>query len=716
MLRSAGIFLAAILLPSLVLAWLAWRSARDQEILLEHQQAIICQDVTDALAKSVRNQIDGVRSEFVQITQDLLSKSASPLATAYAFDRNLRAQWSPAEVGFAVDLHGTIYSPGSGDRPAARTFYEENERFLTNREFVEVYSSLNSQSLVSGQRADLQVAVGKLNANMYNLSEQARAVSPVMEKMANSSDAYRNASGGSQNAVSSPTAESSLSVAAVNKIESRDAASLSTKSFAGVEQAQSASAAGSGSMAPAQFSKDISQAGSSVSLAATAAASASAPTDLPMEKLSQKINAVRRKVSPQNILNATADTLSNTLPVESDFRRLIGDDTSGALARFLDNKLRLLVWYRPSASGDLVFGAQLNQARVLDRLRSVLQTPEFTERDNSSFSGSRVASYCVVLLDDTGQPVATSIPGFSADWKHPFVATEIGESLPHWEAALYLTDPQQISKSARTLRLTVGLIVVLLIVAIVAGGSLIATDVRRQMRLAQQKTDFVSNVSHELKTPLTSIRMFADLLSEGRVTEPGRQATYLKIIAAESARLTRLINNVLDFARQERGAREGERRPCDLVEATRDVVETCLPHLEANGQTLSFEIEVEALPVIGDRDALAQIILNLISNAEKYGGGEIVVRVRQQDTEAGALGCVDVLDRGAGVPPKQAESIFLPFHRLHDSLSNGIPGSGLGLTLARRMARAHRGNITYAPRASGGSCFTLTVPLAALPA
>jgi len=427
--------------------------------------------------------------------------------------------------------------------------------------------------------------------------------------------------------------------------------------------------------------------------------------------MAQKISQVARQVNPQNNFNAAAATLSNTVPEESDFRRLIGDDTSGALARFLDNKLRLMVWSRPSVTSDLVFGAQLNQAKLLERLRSVLQAPELKERDSNLISRSRTASYCLALLDDTGHPVALSIPDFKADWKHPFVATEIGETLPHWEAALYLTDPQQMSKSAHTLRLTVGLIVLLLVVAIVAGGSLIATDIRRQVCAAQQKTDFVSNVSHELKTPLTSIRMFADLLAEGRVTEPERQLTYLKIISAESARLTRLINNVLDFARQERGAPSGERRPCDLVETTRDVVETCLPHLEASNQNLSCEIEAETLPIVGDRDALAQIVLNLISNAEKYGGGEILVRIRRQETSAGALGCVDVLDRGPGIPPKQVESIFLPFHRLHDSLSNGIPGSGLGLTLARRMARVHGGDITYTSRAGGGSCFTLTVPL-----
>src|SRR5271154_4600222 len=108
MLRSAWIFLAAIFLPSLVLAWLAVRSARDQQVLLEHQQAIISQDVTDSLAKNVHNQIDTLRSEFVQITQDLLTKSSNAQAVAYDFDNQLRNQWGPAEVGFAVDLRGNI--------------------------------------------------------------------------------------------------------------------------------------------------------------------------------------------------------------------------------------------------------------------------------------------------------------------------------------------------------------------------------------------------------------------------------------------------------------------------------------------------------------------------------------------------------------------------------------------------------------------------------
>jgi len=291
------------------------------------------------------------------------------------------------------------------------------------------------------------------------------------------------------------------------------------------------------------------------------------------------------------------------------------------------------------------------------------------------------------------------------------VATEIGEGLPHWEAALYLVDPQQISRSASTLRLTLGSIVVTLVASILLGGWLMAIDVRRQTQLAQQKTDFVSNVSHELKTPLTSIRMFADMLAEGRVTDSKRSTQYLKIIAAESARLTRLINNVLDFARLERGETPGERRACDLVAIAQEVTNTCRPHLENVGVRLDLQIDVPSLPLLSDRDALGQIILNLLSNAEKYGGGEVQVRLRREEAATGTLGCVDVLDRGSGIPVKQQVAIFEPFHRMHDSLASGISGSGLGLTLARRMAQANGGNVTYSSRVSGGSCFTLSLPL-----
>ena len=585
--RSARIFLAAILLPSLALAWLAVRSARDQQVILEHQQAIISQDVTDALAKKVRDQLDDTRSAFVQRTQKLLEKSSSPPALARNFNRELHNSWNLAEVGFAVGLDGTIYSPASRQGRVAETFRSENDRFLSNRENVPVFAQ-NSQQTFS-----------------LDLSRQPTAV--------------------------------------VN----------------------------------------------------------------PQAQMAQ----VERQVVPQKSFAPQQSALSNTLPAESDFRKVIGTDTSGALARFLENKLRLMVWYRPPNAGSLVFGAQITQQELIQNLTPLLLSPDLHRGTDAAGSNSGNSLYCLALLDDRGKPVALSRSGFTADWKHPLVATEIGETLPHWEAALYLVDLQQINRSASTLQLTLGFVVLTLVAAILLGGWLMAADVRRQMTLAQQKTDFVGNVSHELKTPLTSIRMFADMLADGRVSEPDRQSKYLRIISAESARLTRLINNVLDFARLERGLPSAERGVCDLVAVVQEVVDTCRPHLETVGVSLALEIKAQTLGIVGDRDALAQIILNLVSNAEKYGDHEILVRVRQEKGASGFVGCVDVLDRGPGIPPKQREAIFKPFRRLHDSLASGVSGSGLGLTLARRMAQAHGGNVTCSARPGGGSCFTLAVPL-----
>jgi len=784
--RAALIFLAAILLPCLVLAWLAIRSEQDQQVILQHQQAIIDQGVTDSLALNVRTQMDGVLADFVRNTQQLLTNAGPPIDLAQGFDQKIRSAWPLAQVGFAVDLQGTIYAPARSDGIPAQTFRKENGSFLSNREDAEVYSNAQNQvenilqnartvtddvtdqnaksspatptdglekmpsptsspvfapavtAPMSGGAAlspqtESAVPADRLESIPQDMPNGGAApASPPAEPVAASASVADLASGEMYQDKSKAAAHGAVARAAKDEVTQTKALPAAPAAAAPEdattaksvdESAAAASITTASPATPAALRSEedtakkpatVNSSGSAIfapdASSPAAAAEAGATPSTPNFSLAgtQQIARIARQVAPQENTRAPDAALSNVIPAQSDFRQLIGQSTNGSIARFLEDKLCLLVWSLP-AHDSIVFGAQLDQGRLVDKLRSLVQ-PEVNRSSLDSSFGGR-ANYCLALLDDKGQPVALSQAGFHTDWKHPFVATEIGSVLPHWEAALYLSDPNQVSHSARVLHFTIGLIILLLIVAILAGGSLIGTDVNRQMRLAQQKTDFVSNVSHELKTPLTSIRMFADMLAEGRVAEPDKQATYLRIISAESARLTRLINNVLDFARMERGAPAGEHHPCDLVEAAREVVETCLPHLQGASVSLAFEVEAESLPLLGDRDALSQIILNLISNAEKYGGGEIVVRVRRQDGPAGPIGCVDVLDRGPGIAAKKVETAFSPFQRLDDSLASGVPGSGLGLTLARRMARAHGGDITYQPRAGGGSCFTLALPL-----
>ncbi|PAW80118.1 MAG: hypothetical protein B9S32_01945 [Verrucomicrobia bacterium Tous-C9LFEB] len=646
--RLVWIFLAAIVLPSLVLAWLAVHSVRDQQVILEHQQAVISQSITDSVAQTIQQQIDGARQEFEQITQKWLEEGTAPQALAEDFNNRLSERWPLAEIGFAVDRDGTIYSPRASQGIRARQFRDENDRFLSNRENVAVYSfnasvanQSPSKSIGYTLQPDQLQQLGK-ERNNQQVAQEISAPVPAAKMTS---------------MPSTPVADSSQNVA-TSSSEARD----NSADFANKSQSI--------------YSK------------------------------------VSRRVSPQQNAASEPEILSQVLPEESDFRRVTASQTSGTLARFLNNKLRLLVWYRPASSPTLIFGAQLNQAKLIDYLKPALVS---VGNARNSYSRSSSTDYCLVILNDSGQPVALSHAGFKADWKRPFVSTEIGEALPHWEVALYWLDSQRMSHSAQTLQWMLGLIVLVLIIAMVLGGYLIVLDVRRQTQLAQQKTDFVSNVSHELKTPLTSIRMFADLLAENRSLDPEKQRSYLRIITAEAARLTRLINNVLDFARMERGISPGKPLPCELVEIVREVTETCRPHYEANGIAFQLEVMVEALPLQGHRDSLAQILLNLLSNAEKYGDNDILIRVRREESSTGMRGCVDVMDRGQGIEPSQVKRIFEPFQRLEDSLASGIPGSGLGLTLAQRLAHQHGGEIRYHLREGGGSCFTLSVPLAPQP-
>jgi signal transduction histidine kinase len=611
--KIAVVFVLAVFVPSLVLAWLAVRTLRDQQFLLERQQSLLYQGIADAKAKAVQDALAEDQRAFAAEVAGLISKGNARDA-AKSFDDVLRRDWPLAQVGFSVTLAGELLSPSPYGRTEARNFCADNGRFLASRETVEVYSNLK------------QVPSGPNVANNAGLLNN------------------------------SPTSEAQTPASSSSLAQNEGNADAGRRWFGSKNQ-----------MARNVYPQQ--QAGSFQKLAA--------PED-----------------NQQNFSKLAAS--------EAEFRQLIGEDTEGSLARFVDNRLNVLLWCRPPSDPQLVFGAQLALARLIESLRPLVQEIEPALR----------SEICLALLDDTAKPVALSHAGFHANWKRPFVATEIGEILPHWEVAVYLLNPARLTQSARALQLTLGLLISVLLVAIGVGGWLIVADLNRQLRLARQKTDFVSNVSHELKTPLTSIRMFSELLAEGRVKDPGKQRSYLGIITAETARLTRLINNVLDFARIERGEKKYTFQRCDLAEVVRETADTYRPNLEANGFQFECDLPSSAVLVNGDRDALAQVVVNLLSNAEKYSDShkEIAVRLLQQDRPLPYVE-VKVLDRGLGVPAACAEKIFEQFYRAHDSLSSGIQGSGLGLTLARQIARAHGGDVVYEPREGGGSCFSLRLPL-----
>jgi signal transduction histidine kinase len=241
------------------------------------------------------------------------------------------------------------------------------------------------------------------------------------------------------------------------------------------------------------------------------------------------------------------------------------------------------------------------------------------------------------------------------------------------------------------------------------GAYLLWRDVRREVGLADLRSQFVSSVSHELKTPLTAIRMFAETLRLGRSKDPTAQMEYLDTIVNESERLTRLLNNVLDFSKIEQGKRIYHPAPASLSEIVRTAARAMEYPLKQQGFKLDVWID-ESLPQIRvDRDSIEQAVLNLLSNAMKYSGESRTVglRVRREDDYA----LIQVIDKGVGIDPKEQARIFEKFYRVPTRENESLPGTGLGLALVAHIAKAHGGSVRVESTPGEGSTFSVLLPL-----
>ncbi len=293
-------------------------------------------------------------------------------------------------------------------------------------------------------------------------------------------------------------------------------------------------------------------------------------------------------------------------------------------------------------------------------------------------------------------------------------SSALAAPLGHWTLTGVLPstaalDTEQQRGRLLRLGLVVGMILVLL------SGMIVAyRGVRRETELARLKSDFASNVSHELKTPLTSICMYAEMLQHGIAETPEDQSRYHSVIVREAERLGRLITNVLDFSKLERGERRYALEPEDLASMTEEALETYRRLSERDGVTIAFDAgEDELAEVTADREAAVQCILNLLSNAAKYSLDEpsIEVQLRQRDGEVG----VTVADRGMGIRPAEQKRIFDDFYRAPDAAKAGVEGTGLGLALVRRHMEACEGRVDLSSKPGEGSRFTLWFKTAAAP-
>ncbi len=683
------IFVAAVMVPSVLLSVLSIRSAGREEAYIEKQlTTTLLAEVTHA-ASLVSSGVSGIAAEL---------HASAPSPSGQAYEAALLA-WEKRNP-----LVGVPYLLSAGNRilwpPAESSSGEEERMFLQlNSDFLSgKAATLVFANIAVVHKEQVLAEAGKLDESLRRQETTADMKAASSEKTVARAMARPEAGAGAKSEMPTPAQPEE---AAPVQSEAPSAPEWSsaleppstarTLSAPGAPPAPGASAPGDASSAPealeSQRAIDTFEQNPAVQARVYKKAQAQG------EQLNARVAQPTSKALREAPAAASESQYITTSRLMS---QIASQGEYGIIPRFIGEKLTFLFWSRQSDGR--IIGCEIASAAFRLRIAGILP---------STYSPVRI----LTVLDESGTPLATPPGAAPRNWRRPFVSQEIGESLPRWEAASYLTDPGSITAQARSASAVIWILVLILFVSVAGGGTMVLTSLYGEMRLAQKKASFVASVSHELKTPLTSISLFIDLLRRSRRPEPRKRDRYLALMAAETERLGRLINNVLDFSSLEKGRKRYSKRRVDLARIASEVVEAS----ESGSRglaSLSGVRRAGRMFVNADPEAMKQVLINLLSNAEKYSpeGKEIQVVVVREDRDT--VVAAHVRDRGIGVAENDRERIFLEFVRVDDSLSARVPGTGLGLTIARRIARDHGGNLTCAGRDDGGSDFVLELPAA----
>jgi len=291
----------------------------------------------------------------------------------------------------------------------------------------------------------------------------------------------------------------------------------------------------------------------------------------------------------------------------------------------------------------------------------------------------------------------------------PFVTTAIEESFPGWKIELSFKEGDIFEKAASqriTVYIWTGLLVIVLI--LVAGG-IAAQVIRKQIKLNKLKNDFIATVSHELKTPLASIRLLVDTLLEGNYKDQQQAKEYFQLVSKENERLTGLIDNFLTFSRMERNKQAfdmTQTSPADIARAAAEVVKTKFSNSRCD---FSIQIPDDLPDVFAARDIIVTALVNLLDNAYKYSYDDKKIELKAFSEDN--FVCFSVKDNGIGMTRRQIKRIFDKFYQADISLSRRVEGTGLGLSIVKFIVDAHKGTISVDSVIGEGSTFTVRLPV-----
>ena len=318
--------------------------------------------------------------------------------------------------------------------------------------------------------------------------------------------------------------------------------------------------------------------------------------------------------------------------------------------------------------------------------------------------------WLVQIVDPAGRVVSGEEDPASGkvDLGSPFVLG-FNQDFPPWQIRIFQKYPHAVDRQYNLRRNVYILIVAVVMVVLFLGGFMAIRSTAKEVELARLKSEFVSTVSHEFRTPLMSIRYLSEMLDGGRVKGEDKKKIYYGKINKESERLSRLIENMLDFSKIEAGMKEYKFEDLSVKEMVTEVSDRFKEYMADKKMTLECEIQEPLLAIHADKEAISRALFNLLDNAVKYSGKNPVIHLRA--FFKGEAVFLEVQDMGAGISKDDQKKVFEKFYRSSHPASKSIEGSGIGLTLVDHIVKAHGGRVTIESDLGQGTRVTLKLPI-----
>ena len=399
------------------------------------------------------------------------------------------------------------------------------------------------------------------------------------------------------------------------------------------------------------------------------------------------------------ILTANEDLIEKIVPLVQA-RLLEFDSERQEFSRFseiIGNTLFLVT--AATVQKDIVLGIHIDNAVLIqDRLPMI--------QDRIPVPGG----WLVQVVDSAGR-IISGEEALSSGKADPGSAFTLGfdQDFPPWQIRIFQKFPLSVERQYNLRRNVYILIVAAVMAVLFLGGFMAIRSTAKEVELARLKSEFVSTVSHEFRTPLMSIRYLSEMLDGGRVKGEDKKKIYYSKINKESERLSRLIENMLDFSKIEAGIKEYKFEDLSVKEMVEEVAERFKQYMAGKKMTLDYEIQDDLPAVHADKEAISRALFNLLDNAVKYSGKNPIIHLRA--SHEGEAVFLEVQDAGAGISKDDQKKVFQKFYRSSHPASKSIEGSGIGLTLVDHIVKAHGGQVTMESDLGQGTRVTIELPV-----